>query len=206
MPSGMYLPGVAALLSGGIDFDSDTLKVSLLTSSYTPDLDAHDFFDDVSAYEVSGTGYTTGGASLANASVTATAANSWAAAWSTATSYTLNYLVRPTTGNGYLYRAVAAGTSGGSEPTWPTTVGTTVVDSGVTWLNVGRAVVVLDADDVAWASSTITARYAAIYKSTGTAGTSRLIYLADFAGDIVSTAGTFTVQWSEQGINHQAIA
>ena len=203
MASGMYLPGVAALLTGGIDFDTDTLKTALLTSSYTPNLDTHDFFDDVSGYEVSGTGYTADGATLANAGVTATAANSWATAWATATAYALNYVVRPTTGNGYLYLSVVAGTSGGSEPTWPTTPGITVVDSGVTWLNVGRAAVVLDADDAEWITATITARYAVIYKDTGTAGTSRLLYLADFGSDKTSTLGSFTVQWPSQGINLQ---
>ncbi len=35
-----------------------------MTSSYTPDQDAHDNFDDVSAYEVEGAGYTAGGAAL----------------------------------------------------------------------------------------------------------------------------------------------
>lgn len=48
-----------------IDLDGDTIKLALLTSSYTPDQDAHDFFDDVSAYEVSASGsYSTGGATL----------------------------------------------------------------------------------------------------------------------------------------------
>lgn len=55
-----------------IDFDTDTIKVALLTSSYTPNQDTHDYFDDVSANEVSGTGYTSGGATLANKSVTYT--------------------------------------------------------------------------------------------------------------------------------------
>lgn len=51
-----------------IDFDSDTIKVALCSNTYTPDQDAHDFFDDVTA-EVTGTGYTAGGATLANASL-----------------------------------------------------------------------------------------------------------------------------------------
>lgn len=49
-----------------IDIDTDTLKVALLTSSYTPDLDAHDYFDDVTAYQVTATGYTSGGVALAS--------------------------------------------------------------------------------------------------------------------------------------------
>lgn len=54
------------LLTGGIDLDTDTLKVALVTSSYTPST-AHTVWADVSANEVaSGDGYTTGGVALAN--------------------------------------------------------------------------------------------------------------------------------------------
>lgn len=55
-----------------VDFDSDTIKVALVTSSYTPNQDTHDYWDDVATNEVSGTGYTAGGATLANKSVTYT--------------------------------------------------------------------------------------------------------------------------------------
>lgn len=58
------------IMNGGIDLDTDTIKVALVTSSYTPDQDAHDFFDDVTN-EVSGTGYTAGGATLGSVTVTA---------------------------------------------------------------------------------------------------------------------------------------
>lgn len=51
-----------------IDWDTDTIKVALLTSSYTPSQDTHDYFDDVVASEVTGTGYTAGGATLAGKS------------------------------------------------------------------------------------------------------------------------------------------
>jgi hypothetical protein len=57
------------LASGG-----DTIKVALVTSSYTPDFDAHDFFDDVTN-EISGTGYTTGGATLAGQDITVVGAS-----------------------------------------------------------------------------------------------------------------------------------
>ena len=42
------------------DISDDTFKVALVTSSYTPDKDTHEHFDDVTN-EVSGTGYTAGG-------------------------------------------------------------------------------------------------------------------------------------------------
>jgi hypothetical protein len=57
------------IMDGSIDMDTDTLKVALVTSTYTPNQDTHDFFDDVTN-EVSGTGYTAGGASLASKAVT----------------------------------------------------------------------------------------------------------------------------------------
>src|SRR5262245_1660173 len=56
-------------LNGAVDLDTDTVKVLLVTSAYTPDQDAHDFRDDVTN-EVSGTGYSAGGATLANKTVT----------------------------------------------------------------------------------------------------------------------------------------
>lgn len=46
-----------------IDLDTDTIKVMLCTSAYTPDQDAHDYKNDVTN-EVTGTGYTAGGATL----------------------------------------------------------------------------------------------------------------------------------------------
>lgn len=62
-----YGKGLLAAVNGAVDFDTDTFKVMLTTSSYTPDQDAHDFRDDVTN-EVSGTGYTAGGQTLASVS------------------------------------------------------------------------------------------------------------------------------------------
>lgn len=52
-----------------VDLSADTIKVMLCTSSYTPDQDAHDFKDDVTN-EVTGTGYTAGGATLGSVTLT----------------------------------------------------------------------------------------------------------------------------------------
>lgn len=53
----------------------------------------------------------------------------WTApAWSGSASYSLGDLVAPTTPNGYIYKVTVAGTSAGTEPTWPTSFGTTVTD------------------------------------------------------------------------------
>lgn len=54
-----------------IDFDSDTIKVMLCTSSYTPDQDTHRYKSSITN-EVSGTGYTAGGATLGSPSLTYT--------------------------------------------------------------------------------------------------------------------------------------
>lgn len=43
------------------DWNSDVIKTALTTSSYTPNQDTHDYFDDVTN-EVTGTGYSAGGA------------------------------------------------------------------------------------------------------------------------------------------------
>jgi len=55
--------------------------------------------------------------------------------WVASTSYASNSLVEPTTLNTYYYEVTAGGggNSGSTEPTWPTTVGNTVVDGDLTW-------------------------------------------------------------------------
>jgi hypothetical protein len=63
------------MLDGTIDVLTDTIKLLLVTSSYTPSI-AHDVLADVlgspSCEVSSGDGYTTGGATLANKTVTHT--------------------------------------------------------------------------------------------------------------------------------------
>lgn len=48
------------------DVYNNTLKCALLTSTYTPNQIAHILWSSCSPYEVSGTGYVAGGATLAN--------------------------------------------------------------------------------------------------------------------------------------------
>jgi alpha-D-ribose 1-methylphosphonate 5-phosphate C-P lyase len=100
-----YGKALLKALNKEVDFDTDTIKVALCTSSYTPNQDTHDYFDDITNELSTGNGYTAGGATLANKTI------------------------------GY-------------------TDGTNVIK--------------LDADDVTWANSTITARYAIVYVATGT--------------------------------------
>jgi hypothetical protein len=126
-----------------IDFNSDTIKVMLCSSAYTPDQDAHAYKSSVTS-EVSGTGYTAGGATLVTPTITYTAAT-----------------------------------------------------------NVFK----LDANDVSWASATITARYAVIYDSTpATDATRPLIAYVDFGADVTATAGTFSITWDAAGIATVTVA
>lgn len=60
-----------------------------------------------------------------------------AATWGNATAYGVGANVKPATANGLKYICTTAGTSAASEPTWPTTYGSTVVDGSVTWTCAG---------------------------------------------------------------------
>jgi hypothetical protein len=144
MPSKLYGQFLAKSLNKEVDFDSDTIKVGLVSSSYTPNQDTHDYWDDVVSYEVSGTGYTTGGATLASKTVTYDSANN---------------------------------------------------------------VIVLDAADVTWSSSTITARYAVVYNDSGATNAAKaLIGYVDFGSDQSSTNGNFTITWDSTGIVRITVA
>lgn len=60
-------------------------------------------------------------------------------------------------------------------------------------------IIKLDADDVTWASSTITARYAVIYDDTPATNKPLLGYV-DFGADQSSSNGNFTITWDANGI------
>lgn len=55
MTSYVYTSAIWKLLNGDLDLGAGTFAVSLHTSAYTPDVDAHEFFDDLSG-ETSGDG------------------------------------------------------------------------------------------------------------------------------------------------------
>lgn len=65
----LYSSFSAKVANKEIDFDSDTIKVALCTSTYTPNQNTHDYFNDITN-EVTGTGYTAGGATLGTKTVT----------------------------------------------------------------------------------------------------------------------------------------
>lgn len=75
MASKVYGNAIKAAFNKEVDWDSDTIRVMLLTSAYTPNQDGHDYVDDVRANEVAATGgYTTGGAALTSKTATYDAA------------------------------------------------------------------------------------------------------------------------------------
>jgi hypothetical protein len=129
MASFIYTSALEDEARGAIDFDTDTFKMVLLTSSYTGNQGTHTKRSDLTN-EVTGTGYTAGGVTVA-------------------------VTVAKDTTNKKVTLTFAAGN---------------------------------------WASSTITARYAAVYKSRGGASSAdELVFLNDFGGDVVSTSSTFAV-------------
>jgi len=70
MASLLYNSFKRDIMNGSLDLDTDTIKIMLVTSAYTPNQDTHTKRSDVTN-EVSGTGYSAGGATLANKAVTA---------------------------------------------------------------------------------------------------------------------------------------
>ncbi len=54
--------------------------------------------------------------------------------WRASQPYSVGAIVTPTTPNGHCYLCAVAGTSSGTEPTWPTN-GSSVTDAGITWVD-----------------------------------------------------------------------
>jgi hypothetical protein len=67
MASVVYNSAKTGFLKADIDLDSPC-NVALVLSGYSPDIDAHDFFDDITN-EASGAGYTAGGITLSSTTV-----------------------------------------------------------------------------------------------------------------------------------------
>lgn len=61
-------------VNNNVNWETDTIKVMLVTSSYILDIDTHDFIDDITG-EAVGAGYTAGGQALANKAITVDLAN-----------------------------------------------------------------------------------------------------------------------------------
>lgn len=68
MTSYVYTSALWRLLNGDLDLGSGTYKVSLHTGDYSPDVDADEFFSDLTG-ETSGDGYTAGGLAIGSVSL-----------------------------------------------------------------------------------------------------------------------------------------
>ncbi len=137
----VYGAGLEAIADGTIDLDTDSFRAVLVTSSYTPNQNTDDTWSDVSANEVSGTGYTANGVSASitlsrsNLVVTADTAD---VSWSSST-ITAKYLliVHDADGNGSLATTdrllayVDLDTGGGSVSTTNGTFTVTINASGL---------------------------------------------------------------------------
>lgn len=189
-----------------IDWDSDTLVLTLHTSSYSPNQDTHAFVSDLTSELASGSGYTAGTASggglaVSSPSVTHTAANSWSTQRANSTAYAVDDVVRPATGNGFLYRCSVAGTSGGSIPTYSTTLGGNTTDGTVTWETVGTGVIVFAISDPVWAATFNAGpfRYAVLSdRTSGSNATNPLLGYVDFGTDKTGQGGSFTINLHPQ--------
>jgi hypothetical protein len=166
---------------------NDTIKMALFSAA--PSLTSP-LYADLSN-EITGTGYTTGGATLSSLTAVETEANSWGTAWAASTAYTAGQVIRPATGNGFLYVCVVAGTSGGSTPTFTTVVGNTTADNTVTWSCLGEAITVFSSAAVQWTSATFSAQYAVIYDAASTDG-ANIAYI-NFGAAQSPSSGTLTV-------------
>ncbi len=56
-----------------------------------------------------------------------------AGTWTASTAYTAGQTILPDTANGHIYQCTTAGTSGTTEPVFPTTAGGTVTDGTAVW-------------------------------------------------------------------------
>lgn len=81
-----------------VDWTTDTIKVALCTSSYTPNQDTHTYYSDLTNEVANGNGYTTGGVTLGTKSVNYAASGNIlslraaASTWTSAT-FTCRYAV-----------------------------------------------------------------------------------------------------------------
>jgi len=131
MASGIYNRFKANLMNKEVDLEADTIKVMLLDNNHSF-VATHNQKSEIVANEISGTGYTAGGAEITNKSVTQGSTTKW------------------------------------------------------------------DGDDVEWTTATFSAYHAVIYDDTLT--NDDLIASIDFGGEKSVSAGTFKIQWHENGI------
>jgi hypothetical protein len=172
-----------ALANKEFDWDTDTIKIALMGTGYSFD-DAHDFWNDISANDYgSATGYTAGGDTIATRAITQTDSSALTARVNS-TAYVIGDIVRTATDSTRAFLCVVAGTSAASEPGGMATLGTLreIADGGVTWVNVGRAITILDGAANAWTGLDQTGTVAAVVYWDSTVATTSVLICAILFG------------------------
>lgn len=189
------------------DFD-DNMTITAHTVTYTPDRIANSYVSDLTNEVAAGLGYATGGVNVGAVTRTKTAANSWTVQRAASTAYALGDVVRPAAANGFIYRATSAGSTAAGLPTYPTIMGQTVVDGGVTWECYGIGIVVWTwTTPPSWATATFVYRSLVLSdRTTGVAATEALIAVSTYASDQTASGTTYTINAHPSlGILHVAI-
>lgn len=189
-----YAAALGKACNAETDMD-DNMTATLHSSGYALDRFTHDYVDDLTSELATGSGYTAGGVSVGAVTRTLTVANSWSVQRANGATYAVGDVVRPTVGNGFVYRAVVGGAAAGAPPAFPTVLGQTVTDGAVTWECYARAITVFQCTTApTWAGATFTARYCVLSDRTqGAAAAQLLIAVADFGGNLTGGGGPFTV-------------
>lgn len=197
-----YRQAQVKFLNKEADWNSDTNVLTLHTATYTPNLDTHAYVSDLTNELTTASGYTVGGVTLTSCAMPYTAANSWGTSRANSTAYALGDVIRPATGNGFVYRCAVAGTSAGTVTTLGTVLGRETTDGTAVFENVGSGVIQLTAANATWNSpfSAGPFRYAVISDRTpGTAATQPLIGLIDFGSNQTGGGGALNVNFNSQG-------
>tara|TARA_R110000787_G_scaffold65020_3_gene146589 strand:- start:997 stop:1401 length:405 start_codon:yes stop_codon:yes gene_type:complete len=113
MASGIYNRFKANLMNKVVDLEADTIKVMLMSSSHSFAA-TNNVIGDVSTNQVSGTGYTSGGAALGSKAVTQAATTKFDAAdtaWTTVTVTTSHAVIYDETATSNLIASLDFGGS-----------------------------------------------------------------------------------------------
>ena len=188
--------------AGVLNYLTDGMYAMLVTNSYTPDYAADQYKSVPVAFETSGAGYTANGVLLTSKSLSVIAAGSWSRQWAATTAYLVGQIVRVPTSNGHLYRCIVAGTSAGSQPTFPTVSGQVVTDGTVTWAECGVSAIVFNTTfaNPTWTALTLSFRYVVIYDSAPATDATRPLLCCLDMGAQTYTGGDLTIALPTEGL------
>jgi hypothetical protein len=136
---------------------------------------------------------------------TATPTTAWP--WQASYAYSLGDIARPTAANSHLYQVTTAGTSAGTQPTWPTGGGT-VTDGSAVWTDLGTAATAAFTSNQATATgSGLTVRWGRLGQAQRTLVSFSRFHIITSSGGTPSTgadagAGTSPTGISTAGSDH----